>query len=286
MNIDDKKLEIIYDTTISKIKDFVEKNNFDKVVLGLSGGIDSALVAALLSLSLGSKNVYGVLMPSQYSTDHSLDDAKKIAENLEIKTITTPIKNIYSSYLDIISHSINESDLDNDMKSQIDVFDVSFENLQSRIRATILMTLSNKYNMMLINTGNRSEFAMGYSTLYGDLCGMLSPIGDIYKTEVFALSYFINKKFNKEIIPLNSIEKPPSAELRDNQKDSDSLPDYNFLDDVLNHYLDFSMSKKDLIEKYSNEEQIEFIINKYKSQEFKRKLAPYIIELRYLIDKK
>ena len=284
MKTNDNLFENVYSNLILSISEYVKNNGYEKTVIGLSGGIDSAIVATLLAHAIGSDSVLGVLMPSKYSSNHSVDDSLRLAENLKIKTVTTPIKSIYDSYFNEIVSSVKESDIALDMKNDIDVFDVSYENMQARIRAIILMTFSNKYKMMLVNTGNRSEFAMGYSTIYGDLCGMLSPIGDLYKTEVFALSRYINKKFNKEIIPTNSIEKAPSAELRSDQKDSDSLPDYEMLDSILKKYLDKKETKESLLKEY-DAEMINFILSTYKKQEFKRKLAPYIIPLRSVIDK-
>ena len=283
MKTSDNLYENIYANLILLISEYVKSNGYEKTVIGLSGGIDSAIVATLLVHAIGSENVLGVLMPSKYSSNHSVDDSLCLAENLKIKTVTTPIKSIYDSYFNEIVSSVKASDMPLYMKNDIDVFDVSYENMQARIRAIILMTFSNKYKMMLVNTGNRSEFAMGYSTIYGDLCGMLSPIGDLYKTEVFALSRYINKKFNKEIIPTNSIEKAPSAELKSDQKDSDSLPDYEVLDSILKKYLDKKETKESLLKEY-DEELINFILSTYKKQEFKRKLSPYIIPLRNLID--
>ena len=284
MKTNDNLGENVYENLILSISEYVKSNGYEKTVIGLSGGIDSALVATLLVHAIGSDSVLGVLMPSKYSSNHSVDDSLRLAENLKIKTVTTPIKSIYDSYFNEIVSSVKESDVSLDMKNNIDVFDVSYENMQARIRAIILMTFSNKYKMMLVNTGNRSEFAMGYSTIYGDLCGMLSPIGDLYKTEVFELSRYINKKFNKEIIPTNSIEKAPSAELKSDQKDSDSLPDYEVLDSILKRYLDKKETKESLLKEY-DEELINFILSTYKKQEFKRKLSPYIIPLRSVIDK-
>lgn len=283
MKTNDSLTDYIYSNLILSISEYIKSNGYEKAVIGLSGGIDSALVATLLAHAIGSDNVLGVLMPSQYSSDHSVDDSLRLAENLKIKTVTTPIKNIYDTYYNEIVSSVKASDMPSNMKNDIEVFDVSYENMQARIRAVILMTFSNKYKMMLVNTGNRSEFSMGYSTIYGDLCGMLSPIGDLYKTEVFTLSRYINKKFNNEIIPSNSIEKPPSAELKSGQKDSDTLPDYEVLDSILKSYLDKKESKEEMLKKYDGS-LVDFILTTYKKQEFKRKLSPYIIPLRSIID--
>ncbi len=283
MNIETSKIKIMYEHIIKEIKLYAQKNNNSKVVLGLSGGIDSALVATLLVHALGAHNVLGVLMPSGYSTSHSLTDARELAFNLDIHTIETPIETIYTSYINTITNSINNSNLDKEKKDKLEVFDLAYENIQSRIRANILMFIANKYGNMLMNTGNKSEASMGYCTLYGDLCGMLSPIGDLYKLEVFAMAQFINSQSKKCIIPKNSIEKEPSAELRDNQIDSDSLPKYDILDYILEDYIEFNLDKEKLISKYNDENLIDFIIDKYKKSEFKRKLAPKVIELRSLI---
>lgn len=280
--LNDKELDIILNTITDGIISFSKKINNNGVVIGLSGGIDSALVAATSYIALGSDNILGVLMPSQFSTNHSLNDAIELATNLNIKTITVPIENTFNTLKNDIVGSIKKSNVDDSIKNIADTFDTSYENMQARIRGTILMTFSNKYNRILFNTGNRSESAMGYATMHGDMCGALAVIGELYKTEVFALSKYINKKYNKNLIPTNSIEKPPSAELRHEQKDSDSLPDYEILDSILELYIDKQISEGDIAKNY-DKQTIDFVVSRYKAMSYKRQYAPPPIKLRETI---
>ncbi len=235
IDIDQKSdhIPLIYNALVLGIRDYFGKMNFTKAVLGLSGGIDSALVAALAVDALGAENVRGVLMPSQYSSDHSVTDAVDLANNLGMQYDIVPIKSVYNQFV---------SDL-NPLFGNLP-FNVAEENIQARVRGTLLMAVSNKFGNILLNTTNKSEAAVGYGTLYGDMNGGLAVLGDVYKTDVFKLCYFINR--NGIRIPENTISKPPSAELRPNQKDSDSLPEYDILDGILFNYIELNRTPKEI----------------------------------------
>ncbi|MGB9622046.1 MAG: NAD+ synthase, partial [Brevinematia bacterium] len=200
--------EEIIEALKTSIRDYIRKNNFSKVVIGISGGIDSALVAYICTEALGKENVIGVSMPSRFSSEGTKSDAKKLCENLGIKFLEIPIEKIFTTYLEELKTIFEGTK-----------WDITEENLQARIRGNILMALSNKFGWIVVSTGNKSELSMGYSTLYGDMVGGFALIKDIYKTTVYKLVNYINKKHNLEIIPRSIIERPPSAELRENQKD-------------------------------------------------------------------
>lgn len=271
--------EDIYNMLIFSIKSYVKKLNVKKLLIGLSGGIDSALVGTLMAHSIGSENVIGVLMPSRFSSDHSVSDSRLLAKNLGMKTVTISIEESYNTLLSSLQKNVSESSLEKEYKDKMKVFSVAEENMQSRLRAIILMTLSNKYNAMVFSTGNRSEASMGYCTLYGDTCGSMLPIALLYKTEVYALSNYINEKFGSEVIPKNSITKEPSAELRENQKDQDSLPEYEILDGILKDYLDNEMLLSELTQKYDPKIAIS-VVKKYHMNEFKRRQTAIPIYIR------
>lgn len=259
-------IEKIHDALISGIKDFFIKSGFKKATLGLSGGIDSAVTAVLAVKALGNENVRVLLMPSKYSSQHSIDDAIKLANNLNIK-------------YDIINIQDIVDEFDNSLKN---VFkgtqkDVTEENIQARVRGTLLMALSNKFGHILLNTTNKSEAAVGYGTLYGDMNGGLSILGDVYKTDVYKLAHFINRE--KEIIPNNTIIKPPSAELRPGQKDSDSLPEYNILDPLLYRYIELKEPVADIIKAGFDKELVHKTIRLVDINEFKRFQAPPILRV-------
>ncbi len=220
-----KPIQLIYDALVIGVRDYFAKMGFTKATLGLSGGIDSAVTVAIAAEALGKENVRVLLLPSQYSSDHSINDAVDLANNLGIQYDIVPIKEIFSSYNYLMSPVFEGREAD-----------VTEENIQARIRGTLLMALSNKFGHILLNTSNKSEAAVGYGTLYGDMNGGLSVLGDVYKTDVFKLARYINREV--EIIPENTIVKPPSAELRPDQKDSDSLPDYDVLDAILFRYIE------------------------------------------------
>ena len=219
------KIELIYKGIITGIRDYFGKLGLKRAIIGLSGGIDSAMAAVLAADALGAENVRGVIMPSEFSSQHSVDDAIALAQNLGIRHDILPIKVPYSSILQVLEPQFEGRP-----------FDVTEENIQARLRAIYLMGISNKFGHILLNTTNKSEMAVGYGTLYGDLSGGLSVLGDVYKTEVYALAAYVNR--NGTIVPDNTISKPPSAELRPDQKDSDSLPEYDILDPILYHYIE------------------------------------------------
>lgn len=251
------KMQLIHDGIITGIKDYFGKLGFKKAILGLSGGIDSALVAVLAARALGKDNVRVVLMPSQFSSDHSVEDARQLAQNLGVQYDIIPIEPIYQSYMEALEpHFWAKS------------FGLAEENIQARVRGMLLMSFSNKFGNILLNTSNKSEMAVGYGTLYGDMCGGLSVIGDVYKTEVFELCRFINR--DKEIIPENIITKPPSAELRPDQKDSDSLPDYKVLDQVLYQYIEQRHDPQDIIAMGYDAALVRRILRLVNINEFKR----------------
>lgn len=252
----DKILEI-HDAIVLGVKDYFGKLGFKKAIIGLSGGIDSAVTTVLAVRALGPENVRVLLMPSQFSSDHSVNDAVALAENLGIQHDIIPIKDIYEGFMDQLSP------LFDDMP-----FNVTEENLQARSRGVLLMAMSNKFGNILLNTSNKSEMAVGYGTLYGDMCGGLSVIGDVYKTDVFTLAEYINK--DGEVIPVNTITKPPSAELRPNQKDSDSLPDYDILDEILYKYIEEQLGPKEIIELGFDEKLVKRILRLVNINEFKR----------------
>lgn len=251
------KIQLIHDAIIVGIQDYFGKLGFTKAVLGLSGGIDSAVTAVFAARALGPENVRVLLMPSQFSSDHSVDDARALAENLGVQYDIIPIKEIYESFMDKLDPIYGELP-----------FNVAEENIQARIRGTLNMAISNKFGNILLNTSNKSEMAVGYGTLYGDLAGGLSVLGDIYKTDVFRLARYMNK--DGEVIPENTITKPPSAELRPNQKDSDSLPDYDILDEILFHYIEKTEDPADIIAMGYDEKLVRRVLRLVNINEFKR----------------
>ena len=247
----------IHDAIVSGIKDYFSKLGFKKAILGLSGGIDSAVSTVLAVRALGKENVRVLLMPSQFSSDHSVDDARSLAENLGIQYDIIPIKDVYGAFMDQLEGHFEGTP-----------FNVTEENIQARVRGTLLMAFSNKFGHILLNTTNKSEMAVGYGTLYGDLAGGLSVLGDVYKMQVYDLARFINKDF--VVIPENSITKPPSAELRPDQKDSDSLPDYEILDKILFEYIENQKGPGEIIDMGYEEALVRRILRLVNINEFKR----------------
>ena len=239
------------------LRDYVHKTGFSKGLIGLSGGIDSAVTAALAVEALGPNNVIGVSLPSAISSEHSKDDACKLAENLGIEYHTLPIEGLVACANQTLSELFTGKEKD-----------VTEENLQARARGVLLMAISNKFGALLLTTGNKSELAVGYCTLYGDMCGGLAVIADVPKTQVFELASHINR--HREIIPQNTIDKPPSAELRPDQKDSDSLPDYDQLDRILHAYVEKGKSIQTIIRMGHREEIVRKIIRLVDLNEYKR----------------
>ena len=231
--VQERNIREIHSAIVLGIRDYFEKMGFKKAIIGSSGGIDSAVTLVLACEALGNENVKAVLMPSQFSTNHSVSDAEKLSITLNNPYTIIPIKNIYEAFMKELKTEFNNLP-----------FSVAEENLQSRTRGNLLMALANKFGFILLNTSNKSELATGYGTLYGDMAGGLAVLGDVYKMQVYALARYINR--DKEIIPINIIEKPPSAELRPDQKDIDSLPDYPVLDKILYQYIERRQSPSDI----------------------------------------
>lgn len=261
-----EKNDLIHRALIAGIRDYFGKLGFKKAILGLSGGIDSAITLALAAEALGPENVLSVLMPSKYSSDHSVNDSVKMCENLGSPHKIIAIEKPFNSFLDILTPHFEDIP-----------FNVTEENLQARSRAVILMALSNKLGYILLNTSNKSEAAVGYGTLYGDMCGGISVIGDVYKTEVYELSRFINR--NGEIIPDNIITKPPSAELRPDQFDSDSLPDYDILDAILFQYIELRKGPKQIIAAGFDEKLVARVLRLVNMSEYKRYQTPPMLRV-------
>ena len=255
------RIESMFNGLVLGVRDYLRKSKAaKKVILGLSGGIDSALVATIAKEALGAENVIAVTMPSEFSSDGSVTDSELLAENLGIELSEVKIKPIYESYLKQLSPIFDGTE-----------FNVAEENLQSRTRGDLLMAIANKFGYMLLNTGNKSEMAVGYSTLYGDMAGGLAVISDLYKTEVYEMSRWLNLHYyQKEVIPVSIIEKEPSAELRPDQKDSDTLPDYGTLDKVLEYYLEYQSSREEIIQEGFGEELIDRILHLVDINEHKR----------------
>lgn len=257
----------LYKALVLGTRDYFHKQGFEKGCLGLSGGIDSALVACIAVDALGHENVYGIGMPSQFSSKGSVTDAKALAKNLKIKFDLIPIHEPYESYLKLLKPQFDDLP-----------FNVAEENLQARIRGMILMAISNKFGYLILSTGNKSELAMGYCTLYGDMAGGLGVIGDVNKTQVYTLAKWINR--NKEIIPLATIEKPPSAELKPGQKDSDTLPDFAILDAVIQGYVEDYLSPEEIAKKHKLPLDLVLdIAKRIHLAEYKRRQAPPAIRV-------
>ena len=265
--IEDEKpeaVELVYKALVCGLRDYFRKNGLQRAVLGLSGGIDSALVAVLAVDALGADNVHGLLMPSRYSTDHSVTDAIALADNLGMKYDIVPIAPMFDQFCEALKPVFGDR-----------AEDVTEENLQARIRGTLVMSYANKFGALALNTTNRSEAAMGYGTLYGDSCGALAVIGDLYKTEVYQLSEWINR--DGERIPRHSIDKAPSAELRPGQKDSDSLPDYDTLDAILNLHLDEGLAEDEIVDEGYDRDTVQLALRKTRQNEWKRlQFAPQL----------
>ncbi len=251
----------IHDALVLGLRDYARKCGFRKVLLGLSGGIDSSVTAALAVRALGRANVSGVLMPSPFSSKGSVTDSLKLSKNLGIKTLSIPISTVFSSFLKTLRPTFRGRRPD-----------VAEENLQARIRGTLLMALSNKFGMLLLTTGNKSELSMGYCTLYGDMNGGLAVISDLFKTMVYRLGRYINEK--EELIPEACFTKPPSAELRPNQTDQDTLPPYEVLDPIVQAYVEDGKDVEEIAELGHDRALVEKILNTIDHSEYKRRQAP------------
>lgn len=261
-----QRIGMVHNAIITGIKGYFSKMNFNHAVLGLSGGIDSAITLVLAVRALGKENVHALLMPSGFSSDHSVNDSVELAKNLDVTYNIIKIEELFQLFNKTLAPVFEGCN-----------FDITEENLQSRIRAVLLMAYSNKFGHILLNTSNKSEAAVGYGTLYGDMSGGLSVLGDVYKTDVYLLAKYINAK--KEIIPANIISKPPSAELRPDQKDSDSLPEYNILDKVLEEYIEHQKNKQEIVAMGFDEVVVQRIIHLVNSNEYKRYQTPPILRI-------
>ncbi|MFD0793507.1 NAD+ synthase [Mucilaginibacter litoreus] len=262
----DSDIQQIHDGIVLGIRDYFYKSGFKQAILGLSGGIDSAVVCALAAEALGPENVMAVLLPSKFSTDHSLKDAKDLVENLGCKSEVIAIEKITNAFEEALHPQFKNLP-----------FNIAEENIQSRSRAVLLMAMTNKFGYILLNTSNKSEVAVGYGTLYGDMCGGISVIGDVFKSQVFQLARYMNRE--REIIPENTIIKPPSAELRPDQKDTDSLPEYDTLDAILVQYVEHRRSSAEIIKQGFDEETVRKVLRLVNLAEHKRYQTPPILRV-------
>lgn len=251
----------LWQALVLGVRDYVGKCGFSQVLLGLSGGIDSALVAAIAAEAIGAEQVLGVMMPSPYSSDHSLADAEALVKNLGIQSLTLPIQSVMTAFDQALDPVFSGTP-----------FGIAEENLQSRIRGNLLMAIANKWGHLLLSTGNKSEMAVGYCTLYGDMNGGLAVIADVPKTQVFALCHWLNQA--QERIPPNILTKPPSAELKPNQVDQDSLPPYDLLDEILDRFIHQHQSPAEIIAAGYDRETVAQVIKLVIRSEFKRRQAP------------
>jgi NAD+ synthase (glutamine-hydrolysing) len=265
-NIQHDTIPLIYKALVMGLRDYFVKTGLKTSILGLSGGIDSALCLCLAADALGNENVRVLLMPSRYSSDHSVSDAVKLADNLKVHYDIVSIEKPFAAFEDILRPVFNGLERN-----------VAEENIQARVRAILLMAVSNKHGCILLNTSNKSEAAVGYGTLYGDMAGGLSLIGDVYKTDVYKLCSFINRE--KEIIPENIIKKPPSAELRPDQFDTDSLPDYNVLDSILYQYIELQKPASRIIKDGADKDIVLKVIRLIDFNEYKRYQAPPVLRI-------
>lgn len=263
---DMKMTALIHDALVCGIADYFRQSGMSRAVIGLSGGIDSSVVLPLAVEALGRKNVFGIMMPSQFSTEHSVKDAVALAENLQIYYEVIPIEPVYKVLMQQLRPVFKDTP-----------FGLAEENLQARIRGNLLMAVANKQGGMVLNTSNKSEAVCGYGTLYGDLCGGFSVLGDLYKSQVYALARYMNRK--KEIIPQNCLDKAPSAELRPNQKDSDSLPDYDLIETIVRAHLEQRRDEKELIRMGMDKEAVRRVLSLFYKNEYKRRQTPPAIRL-------
>ena len=257
------RVEEMYTALVVGLRDYVRKNNFNKVALGISGGIDSALVVCIAVEALGAPNVLAVSMPSKYSSEYTQSDAEKICKNLGIRFARIPIDNIFNAYLDTLNiHFTGMAP------------DKAEENIQARIRGNILMAFSNKFGHLVLNTGNKSETSVGYCTLYGDMAGGFSVIKDVPKNLVYELGKFVNSKSEKKLIPETVFERAPSAELRPDQKDQDTLPPYKLLDRIIDLYIEKNKSFSEIVKRLKHEDIVKEILHMVDMNEYKRRQSP------------
>jgi NAD+ synthase (glutamine-hydrolysing) len=253
----------IYEALVLGTHDYIQKNGFKKVLIGLSGGVDSSLVAAIAVDALGKTNVVGVAMPSRFSSAGSLSDAALLSKNLGIKLLTIPIEDVFKAFLNTLAEPFKGTESG-----------IAEENLQARIRGTLLMGLSNKFGWLVLTTGNKSEMATGYSTLYGDMAGGFAVIKDVPKTMVYQLVAHRNRQAGFDLIPNTVIDKPPSAELRPDQADTDSLPPYDVLDPILTAYVEEDKSIEQIVASGAAEKAVRLTARLVDTSEYKRRQAP------------
>jgi NAD+ synthase (glutamine-hydrolysing) len=257
------RLAELYGALVLGTRDYARKTGFKKAVIGLSGGIDSSLTAAIAVDALGPENVIGVSLPSRYSSEGSRSDAARLAENLSIPCLSVPIEQAFSAYLEMLAEPFKGLQPD-----------ITEENLQARVRGNVWMALSNKFGWLVLTAGNKSELAVGYATLYGDMAGGFSVLKDVYKTTVFELATYVNERADREVIPWAVIEKEPSAELRADQRDADTLPPYPVLDGILKLYVDEDRSSTDIVACGFDPETVTRVISMVDRAEYKRRQAP------------
>jgi NAD+ synthase (glutamine-hydrolysing) len=262
----DSEISLIHDALILGIRDYFGKSGLKSAIVGLSGGIDSAVVLVMAARALGASNLRALLMPSQYSSDHSVTDAVALARNLSVRHDIVDIRDIFKQYVDAL-HPVFKG-LNGDLTE---------ENLQARVRGNLLMAMSNKLGNIVLNTSNKSESAVGYGTLYGDMSGGISVLGDMYKSDVYRLAEYINR--DGDIIPQHTINKPPSAELRPNQKDSDSLPEYELLDKILFNYIEMKKSDDEIIKLGFDSQVVKNTIRLVNQNEYKRYQSPPVLRI-------
>lgn len=259
-------IEAVYERLVGKIRDYFAGAGMKRAVLGLSGGIDSAIVAALAADALGAENVHGILMPSAFSTEGSVADSVELARNLGISYDIVPIGSIYDKAMEAMAPFFTDGQ-----------WSVAQENLQARIRGAILMTWSNRFKALLLNTSNKSELFTGYGTLYGDLCGAIMVIADLYKVQVYELSHYVNRRHGKALIPEAILTKAPSAELRPNQKDTDSLPAYELLDPVLHALCEEELTPEEVVARGTDAALVERIVRLKRGAAFKVMQIPPVL---------
>ncbi len=264
--IEPEPIALIHKAIVTGVYDYFSKSGFTKAVIGLSGGIDSAVCLCLAVEALGNQNVLALMMPSRYSSEHSVRDAVALAEKLGVNYKIINIEEPFKAFESVLAESFRDCKVD-----------VTEENIQARIRAVLLMAFSNKFGYILLNTSNKSEAAVGYGTLYGDMAGGLSVIGDVYKSDVYKLAKYLNR--NGEVIPESIINKPPSAELRPNQLDTDSLPEYNLLDSILYQYIELQKSADEIKLEGLNHTVVDKVIRMININEYKRYQAPPVLRI-------
>ena len=252
------------------LRDYVRKCGFSSVVLGLSGGIDSAVVAVLAAEALGADNVHALAMPSRYSSDHSLADARELADNLGINCITIPIEQLHAAYEQAVGDLLSGGQAD-----------IAAENIQARIRGNLVMAWSNAFGHLPLATGNKSELSVGYCTLYGDMCGGLAPIGDVLKTRVYELARRVNATLPRPVIPERILAKPPSAELKPNQTDQDKLPPYEILDEILRRYVEQDLTAREILAEgiTADAELVHRVVRMVDLAEYKRQQAARVLKV-------